>query len=428
MQHPNTQKIWYLLIPIFAIFTIYGIFISIFGPSAPSIMSYYSIDTGKNGLIISLQNTGGLSCALFCLFFADRFNKFKLIYAGMAVFVLGIMAICLAPPYILLIAVFFICGFGVTLIDINANALMPERFPERKILFLPLIHILFGIGAMSGPLFTIFPEISKNSTSWNKAYYLPALSGLIIFIFFTISFKVYKNQSLSLPYRDKQCVKTVKESISASNPKSVSTGRKNVNFADVSARGKTENPAAVFMDRKIWVIFLAAFSYCCFLVGFTTWMPYHVLLHSGISAGYSGIALTVFFAGSLAMRFMMPLILKKFSPIKIFLFLPIPAALAAVAAVLTENAATMLTLYAVSGFLQGMSFASLILISCTLFPARTSSASAVIILAYCCAGFAAPWAIGEAIKKIGSTFPLIGACCLLAISPLIILSIRKALR
>jgi len=36
-------------------------------------------------------------------------------------------------------------------------------------------------------------------------------------------------------------------------------------------------------------------------------------------------------------------------------------------------------------------------------------------------------AIGEAIKKIGSTYPLIGVCGLLEISPLIILSIRKAL-
>jgi fucose permease len=399
MQHPDKEKTWSFLVPIFAIFTLYGVFTSIFGPLAPSIMSYYGIDTGKNGLIISLQNTGGLFCALLCLFFADRFNKFKLIYAGIAVFVLGIVAICAAPPYILLLAVFFICGFGATLIDINANALMPERFPERKMLFLPLIHIFYGIGAISGPFFTIFPKISKNSASWNRAYYLPAVAGLIIFIFYIISLKVYKNQSLLFPYKNTPDIK-------------VSAG----------------SPAAVFIDRKIWIIFLSAFTYCCFLVGFTTWMPYHVLLHSDVPAGYSGISLTVFFTGSLCMRFMMPLVLKKFSPLKIFLFLPVPAALIAIAAVLTGNTTTMLTLYAISGFLQGMSFSSLILIACTLYPARTSSASSVIILAYCCAGFVAPWAIGEAIKKIGSTYPLIGVCALLAISPLIILSIRKTLR
>jgi fucose permease len=399
MQYPDKEKTWPFLAPIFAIFILYGVFISIFGPLTPSVMAYYSIDTGKNGLIISLQNTGGFCCALFCLFFADSFNKFKLIFAGMAVFVLGITAICAAPPYILLLVVFFICGFGATLIDINANALMPERFPERKTLFLPLIHIFYGVGAISGPLFTIFPEISKNSAYWNRAYYLPTLAGLIIFIFYMISFNVYKNQSLPLPGIKGPDIKTDKG-----------------------------NPASIFIGKKIWVIFLSAFTYCCFLAGFTTWMPYHVLLHSDIPAGYSGLSLTVFFAGSLCMRSMMPLILKKFSPLKIFLFLPVPAALAAIAALLTKDTVSLLALYALSGFLQGMSFSSLILISCEVYPARTSSASSIIVFAYCCAGFIAPWAIGEAIKKIGSTYPLISVCVLLAISPLIMLSIRKTLR
>ncbi len=377
----------------FCPYLVYAVYGNIFGTDAPVMMNYYGITSGQQGFILTMQSVGTIAAAIFIALRGERYNKIHTIAMGLLLFGAASASIIFAPSYGLLIIIVMAAGVGGAFVDIMTNSVISDVYPARKNTLLPIAHAFYGVGAMIAPLFVTLTVNFDTPQSFVTPFLIIGIATVAVAACYMVS---GRRIMAGTPYTDREAVK----------------------------KRVSENPAEVFKTKKAWALLAAGVLYFTFQQGIAAWLPTYAMRTAGADFNTAGLLLTAFFAGALVMRFLSPLFLKLLAPKTVFSMFGLVAAAFMLIAVLVPGA--MMPFTALSGFMQGASVATFVLVCCNEFPHRTASASSICTLAGGAATLTAPLWMGEMAERLGFKVPIIIICgCLFAASFLILFLERK---
>lgn len=382
----------------FCAYLVFSLYYNLYGTEAPVMMNFYNILPAQQGFIMTMQSIGNICTALFIALRGEKYNKIHVIAIGLLIISLSSFTISFAPAYGILIFVVMAAGVGCTFVDVMMNSVISDVYPRQKNTLLPIAHAFYGTGAMIAPFFVTMTVNPDSPQSFVHPFLFVSLFVAAEFVlYFLIGNSIVKET----PYVDREAVK------------------KRVN----------ENPAEIFKTKAAWFFMAVGILYFSFQQGIANWLPTFSMEYAGVDFSTAGMMLSAFFAGTLAMRFLGPFLLKKIAPHTFFAVFGGIAALLMLAAVLMSNATVMMALVAVSGFLQGCNVVTYIIICCDAFPQRTASASSLCALTSGIAAMTAPLWMGGMAEYMGFQIPMVIACgCLLASALLVAIYSRRIKR
>ena len=140
----------------------------------------------------------------------------------------------------------------------------------------------------------------------------------------------------------------------------------------------------------------------------------------------AGITLTVFFGGTLIMRVLGPLFLRRFASDFLFSVFGGVSAAFVLVMLFMESVPVMMVLIAIAGFLQGICSPAFVVMCTEAFPGRTASATSLFTFVANTGSLTAPVWMGGLAEYTGFRLPLVLVCfAMFAASILILLRIRN---
>lgn len=394
-----------LILLCFAAFVLYGMYFNGFGTNSSTIMSFFEINEAQNGVILTVQSIGCIVLTIILALFGERINKITGIFLGLLIMGIAGVLIGFIPNlfgvgsgYIFMLLFSLVAGVGYIIIDLLMNGVFADVFPDKKNTLLPYVHAFYSVGAMLAPIFVtavVNPDVAK---TFARPYLFIGAAAIVAGVVLAFT---GKKVLADTPYAD---------------------------MTEIRSRAKN-NPAEIFRDGRAWMYLLACFFYIGCQTGIATWLPSFCNKEFGLSFESAGLIVTLYFLGSLIMRFLSPVMFKQFGVRKyyiasiilsavvfpIFLFVPMP--------LLARQ-----TLIVLIGLLQGSAVPALVILCCDDFPERTASASSLFVLGVSLSSFIVPAVMGYLIKTAGNAIPMIMIIAFLVLSVLSILPIPKMKR
>ena len=366
------------------------------GSIAPVTMEFYGINAPQQGLIMTMQSIGSLGAGIFVALQGEKYNKINVVALGILILSVIGAAITAIPTYIILLLLVLVMGIGTSFIDILMNSVVTDVYPKQKNTLLPFVHGVFSTGATVVPIIVtriVEPSIPE---SFSYPFRVLAISAAAAFALFYISGRRIRPDT---PYIEMEATR----------------------------KRATENPAEIFKTKTAWFFIVVGILYFTFQVGIMMWLPTFAIRDAHADFEIAGMMLTAFFGGSLVMRFLGPLLLRKLTAHQVFTYFGWASAISMLAALFSNNITVMLVLVALSGFLQGSNVATLVLMCGEAFPERTASAASIYSLANNIVLLTTPLWMGILSEHTGFLFPLAMICvALLMSSTLVFFHGRKA--
>ena len=122
------------------------------GPFLPQISHTAHLPIERAGLIVSASAAGYFISVLIAGEIHQQLSAQKILVGAMVLFTAGLAGLAAAPGLAGLLCAGFVIGLANGGIDIGANALIVELNRERLASALNYLHVLFGVGALLGPL------------------------------------------------------------------------------------------------------------------------------------------------------------------------------------------------------------------------------------------------------------------------------------
>jgi FHS family glucose/mannose:H+ symporter-like MFS transporter len=168
MQNASQLKIILITSICFLAFFLFGFTDNLKGPTLPPMLAELNINYATGGNIFFGEYFGFLIATMLTGIIADKFGlKSVLIFAGVCL-VIGVSGYSAFQSTLLLTLSMFIIGLGLGAFELGPNAIIVEVYRERKGLFLNLMAVLHGLGAMAAPLFV--GRLLELGVSWRTAY------------------------------------------------------------------------------------------------------------------------------------------------------------------------------------------------------------------------------------------------------------------
>jgi MFS family permease len=161
-----------------------GLTFAFMGASLSAMKGFFLLDIHRTGMISAILQLG---FATFCMFggiLADFIRKDRILSLG--TFLLGIATLLIGRSghYGLHLLVVSVMGVGCGFLFIGSNTLVVDLFSEKRGTFLNILHFVFAVGSLVGPL--IMGSILSRGQRWQIAYrYQGAISLVIAAVFVT---------------------------------------------------------------------------------------------------------------------------------------------------------------------------------------------------------------------------------------------------
>jgi fucose permease len=130
--------------------------------------------TGSAGFVVAGLATGGLM---------HRLGVRLALVVGAGVYVVAALYLATRPPFLLFVAVQFVTGFGVGVLESVLNAYLTE-LPDAVTL-LNRLHGFFGVGALLGPPLAAW---AVGRASWTVVWLALAVVGVLLCIGFLVAY------------------------------------------------------------------------------------------------------------------------------------------------------------------------------------------------------------------------------------------------
>jgi fucose permease len=136
------------------------------GPLLPQISRVTGVSINRAGLIVSAASAGYFLSVLATGEIHQRFSARAILAGSMVLFTAGLSDLTLASGFAGLLVGGFLIGLANGGIDVGANALIVALNRERLAAALNYLHVLFGVGALLGPLIVSFAFAVRLSYWW----------------------------------------------------------------------------------------------------------------------------------------------------------------------------------------------------------------------------------------------------------------------
>ena len=329
------------------------------GPFLPQISHISHLPIERAGLIVSASAAGYFISLLIAGEISQSLSAQKILVGGMVLFTLGLTALAVAASLAGLLCAGFLIGVAGGGIDIGANALIVEFNRERLASALNYLHVLFGVGALLGPL------IVSAAFAGRVPYWWIFGGGALACA--AIGFRL---------------------SITPAH--------------EIRTAPEPGNGFLAMLSRPvIWVISAVMFLYVGAEIGIGTWLFLYLrtagalspmLASSGVSLYWTGLVCGRVFGGRLGHRVALPQ------------FTMLASALSAAALLILIDAPTAEALAASAIFLIGFGygpvFPNMIAVGAARFPGEVGRMTSIVVAGGALGGIVAPWLMGQAIANI----------------------------
>ena len=331
------------------------------GPFLPQISHAAHLPIERAGLIVSAAAAGYFISVLIAGEINQRLSAQKILVGAMAFFTAGLTGLAVAPGLAGLLFAGFLIGLANGGIDIGANALIAELNRERLASALNYLHVLFGVGALLGPLIVSVAFASRLPYWW--------VFGAGALVCAAIAFRLGVTPAIEVR----------------------------------TAPAPGDGFIPMLSRPLIWAISGVMFLYVGAEIGIGAWLFLYLrtagalsplLASSGVSLYWLGLVCGRAFGGRLGHRIALPQ------------FTMLASALSAAALVILIAAPTAGGLAASAVFLIGFGygpvFPNMIAVGAARFPAEVGRMTSIVVAGGALGGIVAPWIMGHAIADVSA--------------------------
>ena len=133
-------------------FVVIGLSLTLLGPALSELRERSGSGIGEIGVLFAAQSLGYIVGALAGGRLFDRFDGHRVYAAFMALIAASLLLVPVFSSLIALFIVFVVLGATTSVIDVGANALIIWHLGSEVGRSMNLLHLCFGLGALSAPL------------------------------------------------------------------------------------------------------------------------------------------------------------------------------------------------------------------------------------------------------------------------------------
>ncbi len=187
----NNNLVNYLLeFPNFLSLFLLSFFMMLASPILLDISKHFNVTAESMNLVITFFMMGEVLGIIALIFLNKKFNRSKIMIATYALLIPSLAGLSLAASLIFFYILYFISGFFLGIIFINANTSMLEGKVANKDSVVNLGHSFFAIGALLSPI--LASTLINRQISWRSVYLFAAGIALISLISYLITHKKKK--------------------------------------------------------------------------------------------------------------------------------------------------------------------------------------------------------------------------------------------
>jgi fucose permease len=338
-----------------------GINVGWLGPFIPEISRTAHLPIERTGLIVSASAAGYFLSVLIAGEINQQLSAQKILVGAMALFTAGLTGLAVATGLAGLLCAGFVIGLANGGIDIGANALIVELNRERLASALNYLHVLFGVGALLGPL------IVSAAFAGRVPYWWVFGGGAVACA--AIGFRLGVTPAV-----------------------------------EVRTAAEPGNGFIPMLSRPvIWAISCVMFLYVGAESGIGAWLFLYLrmagalspmLASSGVSLYWLGLVCGRVFGGRLGHRIAIP----QFSMLASSLS---AAALVILIAAPTAGGLAASAIFLI-GFGYGPVFPNMLAVGAARFPAEVGRMTSIVVAAGAVGAVIAPWIMGHAIANVSA--------------------------
>lgn len=336
----------------------YGTASVMIGTLLPELIGSFGLTMARGGLIVTLQNLGGLGAALAGSLLADRGHKPTLTAVAFLFMAAAVFSIGFAASYPMVLVLFFLSGIAVRLLDTMLNAYLGDLRSERRGMYMNLLHMFFGIGAFAGPLWARL--LLSGGMRWTGVY---ITTGLV-------------------------CA-------AVSIPGLLMAGRFPVGRAASNRpAGGPADTVKMLANPSILFVCAALLLYVMHQMGMTAWLPHYLGSRLGLSPGLSSFGLSLYWIGIIASRLLASRIPDTVSPPVLIAGGAAAGGLLLTAGLLSSSPALFLVSAVLAGILTGAVIPLTLVVAHGWYPERTGSVTSLFFVFMMGGRLMSPWLIG----------------------------------
>jgi len=326
------------------------------GPFLPEISELVHVSIDNAGLIVSATAAGYLVALLAAGETSHRWSAQKTLAASMLLVSAGLFGLSVAPALIGMLCAAFVAGLGYGAIDVASNAVVVDLNRESLAAALNYLHVMFGVGALLGPILAGFALASqlRYSIMFGAG---SAFSGLIALLLATTP--------------------TIEARI-------------------VTVRGDGFLP--MLTRPLIWVLGAVLFLYVGAETGIGAWLFLYLRTSAALSKSLASWGVSLYWAGLIIGRLIGGRLARYIAARE---FTMLAGAVSAAALVVLIAAPTMRALAApmivLIGFGYGPIFPNMIAVGAARFPSEVGRMTSIVVAGGALGGIFVPWIMGHAI-------------------------------
>jgi fucose permease len=279
-------------------FIFFGVTLALPGMLLPGIIRDFGWNYTWAGVVLAASSVGYFVSTFISGFLVKKYSPRTVISVGLLFQSTGLLLFGAWPSIIINICVNFLLGFGQggTEVVVNYTVVRMEREDEHHLM--GFVHAGFSVGAVVAPLIGGF--FLTGGTPWRMIFIASACISYSLVIF-----------TLFLPFRS---------------------------IEDVSDDGQYR-PVRETTISRIIILFavITILLYVGIEVGISNWISEYFVMTLGTSASSASFAVSLFWAGILAGRILIPLLIRKPSLSAQLISLTLILTLSILSAVLVTN-------------------------------------------------------------------------------------------
>ena len=342
----------------YACLLIVGIHVGWIGPFLPEISRVIHLSIDRAGLIISVTSAGYFVALIVAGSLSHRWSAQTILIAAMILFACGLCGLAVAPILPMLLCGGVLIGLGNGAIDVAANALIVDLNRDRLAAALNYLHVLFGVGALMGPIIVAF-ALARTIPYW-RVFGPGAMACAIVAIALAIT-----------------------PAIEVRVPPEPGAG-----FMPLLAR------------PMIWVIGGVLFLYVGGETGIGAWLFLYLRTAGALGATIASSGVSLYWLGLIAGRVAGGRMAHRIAPRELSMLAGALSAVALIGLIAAPTwhgvAAAMVFLI---GFGYGPVFPNMVAIGAARFPSQVGRMSSIVIAGGALGGVFVPWIMGRAMAN-----------------------------
>ncbi len=352
-----------LITGVYLLMLCFAVSVTMLGPLMPELIAQYGLRLSEGGLMVSARSIGGVLAIVLGGLLADRWNKGMFVAASFLIYVISLFFIATAPLYTVLLVMFFFLGASTHMVDVVNNALAADLYPERRGAILNILHTIFGVGALLGPLLTRL--VMGQGVSWAAAFgALGVVCALVLVVFSVILWRhplpPAADTSVDLP-----------------------------------------SPKALLTDVRMFLLCGIMIMYVGHQIGIVTWLPMYMQDSLGASPDLASLALSALWMGIILGRFGCSRLPATVDPLPIIAYGGLAGGIVLTLGFVLQMPLLLTFSVALAGLFTGATIPLLVNAACEWFPRNTGTASSMIFLSGSLSAMLIPWLMGLVAELFG---------------------------